>query len=211
MMTGMGLEQSTAEHWDDAYRHGDTTRSWYQTRADLSLRMLDATGVRPADGLIDVGGGASTLVDALLQRGHTDLTVLDISAEGLRAAQQRVDANASRVRWLVADLLTWAPGRTWCVWHDRAVLHFFTTDIDRKHYLRALNTATEPGSLAILATFAPPGPEQCSGLPVARYDPHQLAELLGPTWQPFTDTHEEHTTPAGTVQPFTWTAFRRQN
>jgi trans-aconitate methyltransferase len=210
MMTGVRITPGTAEHWDDAYRHGDTTRSWFQSQAAPSLRMLDAAGVRPTDSVIDVGGGASTLVDALLERGHTDVTVLDISGEGMRTAQQRLGARASRVHWLIADLLTWAPDRTWQVWHDRAVLHFFTTHADRRRYVHTLHSATEPGSVAIIATFAPDGPRHCSGLPVAHYDPRQLAELLGPTWQPLTDAREEHATPAGALQPFTWTAFRRQ-
>lgn len=210
MMTGVSIAPRTAEHWDDAYRRGATTRSWFQAEADPSLRILDAAGVRPSDSLIDVGGGASALVDALLQRGHDDLTVLDISGEGMRTAQQRLGAKASHVRWLVADLLAWAPDRTWHVWHDRAVLHFFTADADRRRYLDALHAATEPGSLAVLATFAPDGPHHCSGLPVARYDPGQLAELLGPNWRPLVDTREEHTTPTGAVQPFTRAAFRRE-
>lgn len=201
---------STAGHWDDAYRLGNTTRSWFQEQAQRSLRMLDAAGVRPSDSLIDIGGGASTLVDALLERGHDDLTVLDISAEGLRTAQDRLGVNAGRVRWLTADLRDWASDRTWNVWHDRAVLHFFTTDADRDRYLQALGSGTGPGSLAVLATFAPDGPQHCSGLPVERYDAAGLSALLGPGWQLLADTREEHSTPAGAVQPFTWAAFRRR-
>ena len=171
--------------------------------------MLDTLGVDPSDSLIDVGGGASTLVDALLDRGGTDLAVLDLSAEGLRAARHRLGPDASRVRWIVQDLLTWVPDRTWRIWHDRAVFHFFTTDASRQRYLKALDGATTFGSSVVLATFASDGPQQCSGLPVARYDVHQLADLLGPTWQLLSDGHEEHITPAGGMQPFTWAAFRR--
>jgi hypothetical protein len=200
----------SAAHWDEAYRHGDTSRSWFQSRAEVSLRLLDATGVRPTDSVVDVGGGASTLVDALLERGHTDLTVLDISAEGMGAAQRRLGASASQVSWLHLDLLAWRPNRTWDVWHDRAVLHFFTTDVDRQGYLRGLEGATRLGSVAVLGTFAPDGPQQCSGLPVARYDVEKLHAFLGPTWELLANTREEHTTPAGAAQPFTWSAFRRQ-
>lgn len=210
MMTGMNGTADTAEHWDSAYRHGDTTRSWFQQQPQTSLHMIDTVGVKPTDSLIDVGGGTSRLVDALLDREHTDLTVLDISAEALHTAQQRLGPRASRVRWLLADLHTWSPDRTWAVWHDRAVLHFFTTQTDRQHYLHALDRATTPGSLAVLATFALNGPQQCSGLPVARYDAQQLSELLGNHWRLLADTHEEHTTPSGGRQPFTWAAFRRE-
>lgn len=206
----MNATTRLAGHWDEAYRHGDTSRSWFQRQAAVSLRLLDATGVRPSDSLLDVGGGASPLVDALLERGHDDLTVLDISAEGMATAQRRLGADASRVHWLHADVLDWTPDRTWQVWHDRAVLHFFTTDADRQRYLRALEGATEVGSLAVVASFAPDGPAQCSGLPVARYAVEELAALLGPGWDLAADAREQHTTPAGGMQPFTWSAFRRQ-
>ena len=206
---GSASEIAIAQHWDRAYGRGSATPSWFQAQPLPSLRMLDAAGVCPADSLIDVGGGASTLVDALLQRGHSDLTVLDISSHGLHIAQRRLRDDARRVRWLVADLLTWRPHRSWQVWHDRAVLHFFTSDAARQRYVRALDTATTTGSLAILATFAPDGPQRCSGLPVARYDTAQLAALLGSHWRLLTHTREEHTTPAGVTQPFIWTAFRR--
>lgn len=197
-------------HWDEAYIQGDTTRSWFQQHPTPSLRILDEAGVSPSASLIDVGGGASTLVDALLERGHSDLTVLDVSAEGMRTAKRRLGHNARNVRWLLEDLLAWHPDRTWRVWHDRAVLHFFSTDTGRDRYVATLNAATKPGSLAIIATFAPDGPQKCSGLPVARYDARQLAALLSPHWQPLTDTREHHTTPAGGTQPFTWTLFHRQ-
>lgn len=205
----MGPTFGTAKHWDDAYSHGDTTRSWFQAEALPSLRMLDKADVTPRDSLIDVGGGASTLVDALLDRGHGDLTVLDISAGGLGTAQERLGPDAARVRWVVADLLTWQPDRAWNVWHNRAVLHFFTTDEARRKYLQALDAATTPGSLAVLATFAPDGPQPCSGLAVDRYDAGQLSALLGPGWHRLTDTREDHTTPAGGTQSFTWATFRR--
>ena len=200
----------TAGHWDEAYGHGDTTRSWFQAQAVQSARMLDTSGITAADGLIDVGGGASRLVDALLARGHIDLTVLDISAAGLHAAQQRLGAAAERVRWVVVDLLTWQPARTYRVWHDRAVFHFLTTEPSRRRYLQVLDTATAADSVAVLATFAPGGPQQCSGLPVARYSARELADLLGEHWLPIENDHEAHVTPAGGVQPFTWAAFRRQ-
>lgn len=200
----------SAAHWDAAYAHGAHTRSWFQTEPTGSLRMLDAARVTAADSLLDVGGGASHLIDVLLARGHLDLTVLDISAAALTVVQQRLGPNAAKVHWLVANLLTWHPARTWRVWHDRAVLHFLTDEPARQHYLGALGAATTPGSIAIIATFAPDGPQQCSGLPVDRYDTADLAGLLGAEWQLLSDHREEHITPGGAVQPFTWAAFRRQ-
>lgn len=198
-----------SDYWDAVYRHGATSRSWFQQQPAPSLRMLDTAGVLPDDSVIDIGGGASPLVDALLARGHTDLAVLDISAQGLDVTRQRLGSDGARVRWQVCDLCTWEPTRTWKVWHDRAVLHFMNTAAQRREYLRVLDAATEPGSRAVLAVFAPDGPEQCSGLPVARYDAEQLAELLGDPWSLLANERELHTTPTGATQSFTWAAFAR--
>lgn len=200
---------SRAQHWDQAYTHGVEARSWYQTQSGPSLRMLDAAKVSTLDSCIDIGGGASTLVDALLARGHTDLSVLDVSATGLQIAQQRLGPDADRVHWLRTDLRSWQPARSYRVWHDRAVLHFLTDQPSRQRYLHALTAATEPGSLAIIATFAPDGPQHCSGLPVRSYSADDLTNLLGEPWQLINADHEQHTTPAAAVQPFTWAAFRR--
>ena len=202
--------ETTARHWDEAYRHGDSTRSWFQHRPLASLTMLDAIGASPRDSVIDVGGGASPLVDALLERGHNDVTVLDISHAALSAAQRRLGAANGSVDWLVTDVLSWRPSRRWDIWHDRAVLHFFTANADLARYLRALDMATSRTGFAILATFAPDGPQSCSGLAVARYDSQQLAGLLGDQWRFVTGRREEHHTPGGGIQPFTWAAFRRR-
>ena len=176
----------------------------------MSLAMLDAAGASPDHSVLDGGGGASTLVDGLLDAGYTDLTVLDISATGLDHARQRLGPRADRVNWVVADVLTWRPNREYRIWHDRAVLHFLTTDAAREQYLRTLDAATPEAAVAVIGCFAPDGPQYCSGLPVARYDADALAGLLGGSWQLVADAREEHSTPAGAVQPFTWTAFRRR-
>ena len=201
--------RAAAEHWNRAYRDGDAQRSWFQAEPLTSLRCFDAVGVSPRKSVIDVGGGTSRLVDALLARRHEDLTVLDVSGEAVGTARSRLGDRGAKVSWLVQDLLTWAPSRRWDVWHDRALLHFFTRLDQRERYLRNLAQATAEGSLAVLATFAPDGPSSCSGLPVARYDSVQLAELLGRDWTLLREDREEHVTPGGATQPFTWAAFRR--
>ena len=170
--------------------------------------MLDAAGVTPQDSVIDMGGGASLLPDSLLQRGHQDITVFDVSAAALRISQRRLGP-AEQVQWIVADLLTWNPQRTYAAWHDRAVFHFITAERDRQRYLVTLNTATVPGSIAIFGCFAPDGPQSCSGLPVARYSTEDLTATLGKDWTLVASEREEHHTPAGGVQPFTWAALRR--
>jgi hypothetical protein len=199
-----------AEHWDGAYAHGDTTRSWFQHQPAVSLRMIDITAVWPDDSVIDVGGGASVLIDALLARGFGDVTVLDVSKAGLDIARRRLGSAADRVHWLRTDILTWQPQRTYRVWHDRAVLHFLTTGRAQRQYLHALHAATVTTAVAIFGCFAPDGPQQCSGLPVARYGPAELAAVLDKRWTLRAEDRERHTTPTGAIQPFTWAAFRRQ-
>jgi trans-aconitate methyltransferase len=200
-----------AEHWDQAYEHGDATRSWFQPEALWSLRMMDRAGIGPSDSVIDVGGGSSPLASALLARGHSDITVFDVSFVGMGIAQQRLGAEAKRVQWLLGDLLTWRPTRCYTVWHDRALFHFMTADQDREAYLQTLERATSPErAVAILATFAPNGPQRCSGLPVARHSAAELADALGARWQMIEESRELHTTPSGVTQPFTWAAFRRE-
>ena len=176
----------------------------------MSLLMLDTAGVSAHDSVIDVGGGASPLVDALLSREFDDITVLDISATGMQYARWRLGPHARRVQWVVADVLTWQQQRRYQVWHDRAVFHFLTGSQARQQYLRTLHSATASTAIAVFGCFAPDGPQRCSGLPVARYSADELAAELGSPWTLITCAREEHITPAGAVQPFTWAAFRRQ-
>jgi trans-aconitate methyltransferase len=204
-------QAQAASHWDDAYAQGDDTRSWFEEHPRMSLRMLDSAGVTAADALMDVGGGASRLAAVLLDRGFRDLTVLDISANGMRYAQHHLRGQAGQVNWLTADVLRWHPARRYRVWHDRAVFHFLTTADQRHQYLTTLNTATSPGTVVIFGCFAPDGPQHCSGLPVARYTPAQQANQVGPNWNVTGENQEAHATPAGVIQPFTWVTLRRQS
>ena len=176
----------------------------------MSLRMLGSAGVSAADAVIDVGGGASSLAQALLDRGFRDITVLDVSVTGMQYARRHLGPRAEQVRWVTADVLTWQPGRRYRAWHDRAVFHFLTTARQRRNYMHTLSAATDPGAVAVFGCFAPDGPEQCSGLPVARYSPAQLADELGGAWRLISQDREEHSTPAGLIQPFTWVALRKQ-
>jgi trans-aconitate methyltransferase len=207
----MAHQAEAAAHWDAAYAQGDQTRSWFEELPYMSLRMLDSAGVSAADAVIDVGGGASPLSGALLDRGFRDLTVLDISAAGMQHARDRLGSRADQVHWLTADVLSWHPQRHHQVWHDRAVYHFLTTEEHRQQYLRTLDMATAPGAVAVFGCFAPDGPQHCSGLPVARYSPAQLARQVGAKWLSISQDREEHITPAGTIQPFTWVALRRRS
>lgn len=194
----------TAEHWTGVYEEKQATEvSWFQPEPTRSLEMLSAADVGPDDPILDVGAGSSVLVDRLLERGFRDVSVLDISPPALQSAKQRLGQDASKVAWIFTDLLTWKPERRYKVWHDRAVFHFLTTPDDRARYLDVLDAALEPDGYVIIATFAADGPDRCSGLPVARYAPNQLAEHF-PGWRALRTDREHHRTPDGAIQPFTW-------
>lgn len=199
----------TARHWDDAYARGEGNLSWYESVPTSSLRMLDAAGIDVSAAVVDVGGGTSRLVDELVARGHVRMTVLDVSSVAIEHAQRRLCERAERVEWVVADIRTWQPEHRYQVWHDRAVFHFLTDPADRAAYRDTLHRATAPGSVVVIATFASDGPAQCSGLVVARYDPTGISAALGPDWELVDSMHEEHRTPRGVTQPFTWAILRR--
>jgi hypothetical protein len=207
----MAGQTGAAARWDAAYATGESTLSWFEKHPDMSLQMLAAAGASAANALIDVGGGASPLAGELTGRGFGDVTVLDISAAGLQPARDRLGPRADQIHWLTADILPWRPERHYGAWHDRAVYHFLTVEDHRHRYLHTLDTATAPGSVAVFGCFAPGGPQHCSGLPVARYSPPQLTRQLGAKWLLISHDREEHITPAGTIQPFTWIALRRQS
>ena len=181
--------------------------SWYQPTPDRSLQLFDQLGITADTAVVDIGGGASRLVDRLVERGFSDVCVLDVSESALAAARERVGA-AAPVTWLNQDVLNWQPSRRFQLWHDRALFHFLTDPDDRARYLRVLDAALEPGGAVVVGTFAADGPESCSGLPVRRYTSEDLAHALGEKFRAAHSGREEHTTPAGAVQPFTWVAGR---
>ena len=195
-------------HWNAAYTaKAENQVSWFQETPARSLALIAKAA--PHGSVIDVGGGASRLVDALIEAGHGDITVLDISEVALDRAKTRLGNRAARVKWIRADITQWTPTRTWDVWHDRAVFHFLTEAAAQDAYVAALTAATHPGSAVILSTFAPTGPEHCSGLPVQRYSPAQLAARLGPGFALYDEALESHLTPWGATQDFAYAALRR--
>jgi len=197
-------------HWEDVYvakRVQET--SWHQDVPGPSLDMIAtaAGGRKPA--LIDVGGGASLLVDFLLDQGFEELTVLDISGRALEQARLRLGPRAARVDWIEADVVAYAPTRRFGIWHDRAAFHFLTAAQDRKRYVRVLEAALVPGGQVIVAAFALDGPERCSGLEVVRYDARGLAAELGPEFHLEETSSIRHVTPAGREQRFGFHRFRK--
>lgn len=198
------------EHWDDAYaRKGEAGVSWFQDSPEPSLALMAGLALAPDDPIIDVGGGASRLVDNLLAAGHRDVTVLDLSAQALAAARTRLGPLADKASWVEADVTTWAPPRRYALWHDRAVFHFMVDPSARAAYLATMAAALRPGGRAIIATFAPDGPERCSGLPVQRYDAPGLADVLGPGYALIDAVRHVHVTPWGSQQAFQFAVFAR--
>ncbi len=172
-----------------------------------SLALIERLGIAASAPVIDVGGGASLLVDQLLLRGYTDVSVLDVSATAVEIARRRLPS-AAPVHWHCEDVTTWQPERRYSLWHDRAVFHFLTDAAERTAYLDVMHAALDDDGALILATFAADGPEHCSGLPVARYDARDLESLLG-DFTVIVSFREAHITPTGDTQPFTWIAARR--
>lgn len=200
------------DHWEHVYASKPIQGvSWFQEHAERSLDLIRRTGVSTDATIIDVGGGASTLVDDLLAMGFTSLTVLDLSASALEAAKKRLGARADIVHWLEADIISVdLPKHAFDVWHDRAVFHFLTTDEQRKAYIERVKHAVKPGGHVIIATFAEDGPEKCSGLPVMRYSADALHAEFGRCFEMKVHSKEDHHTPFGTTQQFTYCYFRKE-
>jgi len=199
------------EHWDRVYATRPTESvSWFQAHAEQSLRLIRGTGVPRSGAIIDVGGGASTLVDDLLTEGYSAVTVLDLSASALNVAKQRLGSRAARVEWIEASITEVdLPAHAYDVWHDRAVFHFLTDNAARQAYVAAVLRSVKPGGHVIVATFDADGPTQCSGLPVMRYSADELHAEFGAPFALLAHEKEEHRTPFGTVQKFIYCYCRK--
>jgi 2-polyprenyl-3-methyl-5-hydroxy-6-metoxy-1,4-benzoquinol methylase len=201
--------QTPAEHWDGVFTTADpTTVSWYEPRPVTSLRLL-STVATPGSAVVDIGAGESLLADRLLDDGWSDVTVLDVSAEALAVVRRRL-AGRNGVSFVTTDVLDWSPDRSYDAWHDRAVFHFLVTAEARACYAAVAAAAVRPGGALVIATFAADGPSQCSGLPTMQYDADALAAELGDAFGLEHAEREEHVTPSGIVQPFTWAVLRRR-
>ena len=197
-------------HWENVYQTKDERDvSWFEESPTISLDLIHATGVKPDASIIDIGGGTSRLVDALLDEGFKVIMVLDISETSLATSKASLGARDAHIPWLVADITTWEPSQTYDVWHDRAVLHFLTDPKDRAAYAERVLRAVRRGGHVIIGTFAPDGPEWCSGLPVVRHDAASLGKILGSSFALVESRNHAHQTPAGVTQQFQFSRFRR--
>lgn len=202
---------NTKTHWENIHQTKTPMQvSWYQEHSRLSLEYISRTGVDKTDQIIDIGGGTSTLVDDLLTNEYQHINVLDISAAALQTTQQRLGARANEVTWMEADITqAQLPYQFYDVWHDRAIFHFLTQPKDRQSYVRAVRHSVKPGGHVIVATFAPYGPDHCSGLEVVRYSEDSLHGEFGEDFKVVDSARETHHTPFGTEQRFIYCYCRR--
>jgi SAM-dependent methyltransferase len=197
-------------HWESTYATKATDEvSWYEPRPDRSLELVRATGISHDAGILDVGGGASSLAAQLLGMGYTDLSVADISQAALAHARAELGSDATRIAWIEADVRPHDFWRLFDVWHDRAVFHFMMSAADREGYLRVLRRTLRPGGHLLIATFGPQGPTQCSGLPVQRYSAADLQRVVGEDCELVSSSLATHSTPSGASQQFLYAHFRR--
>ena len=204
----MGMDRK--KHWESVYRlKGPSEVSWYQAEARLSFGWIRKLAPATGDPVIDVGGGASVLVDELGTAGYTNVTVLDLAPAALDRARDRLGPRGSGVTWIEADVLSAAlPSGGFAFWHDRAVFHFLTDPADRARYVAQVRWSVRPGGHVLIATFAADGPTRCSGLDVMRYAPPELQAQFGPGFVLVAAEREEHQTPSGARQAFTYCICR---
>lgn len=197
-------------HWQTVYQtKGERHVSWFEEIPAISLDLIHATGLKAGASVVDIGGGASRLADCLLDEGFA-VTVLDISEKALATSRDRLGQGADRISWVIADATAWRPDKSYDIWHDRAAFHFLTTPGDREAYAATVRNTVRPGGHVIIGTFAPDGPERCSGLVVVRHDAASIGQLLGPVFGLIESRRHEHRTPSGATQRFQFSRFHRR-
>ena len=196
------------EHWEKVYQNKSPDEvSWYQPSPVLSLQLIAKTGLALDAPIIDIGGGASTLVDELCGLGYRNVSVLDVSASALAHAKHRGAEKVSKVHWYEEDVTCFKPPHRFALWHDRAVFHFLTSRADRESYIKVLKQSVEPGGHIIMMTFAIDGPKKCSGLDIVQYDADKLNTELGPGFEMIETGFDVHLTPADNQQKFAYFRF----
>lgn len=199
-------------HWQNVYKNKSPLEvSWYQPEPRLSLALIKEAKAARNEAVIDIGGGASNLVDHLLQVGYSNVSVLDISGNALAKAKERLGDLADKVHWYESDVTAFVPPTSYTIWHDRAVFHFLTDAADQASYVEVLKQALKPNGSLIIATFATDGPEKCSGLNIVQYDKAKMQAILGEGFELMAECHEIHMTPAKKEQKFVFFHFIRRS
>ena len=197
-----------SEHWNDVYANKPAHEvSWFQRDPEVSVRLIERT----RGSIVDVGAGASVLVDRLITSGRTDLTLLDVSETALNATRRRLGNLATQIDFVADDVCRWQPDRSFDCWHDRATFHFLTTSTDQHAYVATATAHINPSGALVLGCFASDGPTQCSGLPTARYEASDLADIFADGFTLEHSEKETHETPWSAPQQFTWVILRRRN
>ncbi len=203
------MTDARTDHWENVYTtKADDSVSWFEQSPACSLELIAATGIKSAS-VIDIGGGASRLVDALVANGNNHVSMLDLSAHALAIANSRMGNDSGSVEWIVGDVTAWKPASQYDIWHDRAAFHFLNAPKDQAAYANTLHAALKTGGFAIIGTFALDGPEKCSGLPVTRHDAASIARVLGPNFALIDERRYDHVTPGGNVQKFQFSTFQK--
>ena len=198
------------QHWERIWSSSEPHDvSWYQEEPEVSLRLVDATRVNREAYILDVGGGASTLIDSLLYQGFNRVSVLDLSNSAIAHAKARLGARSADVSWITGDVTAFRTDRPIDLWHDRAVLHFLTEKRDRDLYIERMTESLAPNGHVIVATFALDGPKKCSGLEVVRYGPREISAVFGGDFRLFESVSETHLTPGEVEQQFTYFRLQR--
>lgn len=199
-------------HWDGIYANAKLASfSWEQLYPEASLSLIAELPIDRNASIIDIGGGDSLLSDFLLRQGYTNITVLDISEQAINRAKIRLGKSADRIKWIVADVLTFQSGQTYDLWHDRAVFHFMNSSDNQSAYIATLHRLTQPGSHLLISTFSDKGPDMCSGLPVTRYSQSELIHRFSAAFDCINGVYEDHITPGGNIQNFIYGLFVRRN
>lgn len=198
-------------HWDKIYRvKPPSNLGWYQALPEISLRLIEETGISRNQPIIDIGGGASNLVDYLLDRGHSDVSVLDVSDEAIKATKKRLGQQANTVKWYENNILQFQIDKTFDIWHDRALFHFLTDAKEKKTYVSKLDNHLSETGHVIIATFSLSGPKRCSGLDVVRYDEERIQKEFNGILNLYNVTLETHITPTQMEQKFKYFCFKRK-
>jgi len=207
----MAMPTERQDYWQRIYKRKDAESvSWYRPHLEVSLQLMQQAGLNSSSRVIDVGAGASTLVDDLLALGVRHITALDLSQASLAVARKRLGAEAESVQWIVADVTTVSlPPSSIDIWHDRATLHFLTEPHDIGRYVDVATSTVVSGGYAVIAGFAPDGPETCSGLRVARRDPQDMAAMFAGRFVLTESRRETHRTPSGSEQSFAYALLRK--